>query len=624
MSKQPTDFNDVVQVAGKKALQTIKKKVESAVDSAKGDKFGPFLFGPRGVFRDKDEDTVQVCSPLRPIALTHPALGELGSWGVLIDVKDPNGIWHPLHLQTTALVERGGEAARAAFVALGGTITSGARKTGFIDAVFAIVEHGRNLPRYVNVSLPGWIETDKGQAYVMPNGAVIPKSANVFLSGHVVHGYRTAGTPEGWRAGPGELCRGNSCLMFAVSLPLTAPLLKLMSRQGQIVNFYARSSQGKTTLLVVVSSVIGSRELVGSFNSTMTAMEIMASTRNDGLLISDETGQADAEKLPNLAFGVGNGTTRNRATDRGNLAAPVRHYKSIMLCAGEAPFREIAKGRDGKGELYQGQLVRFVDTPVSRAYGVFDYLHGRPDGGAFADELRRMCDENHGHVFLAFMEKLVAELRRDRAGVVARIEKIEAEFLTTYVPTNAGGQVRRVAKSFSLIAAAGELGIEYGVLPWGNREASASVAELFLAWLRERGTHGDGEETELLKKVEMALTRDGASRFEEIDSGQRAAGRPVIDRRGWKRSIASVTGSSITEYFLPSEQFKELVRPAPVRWAADVLRQHGWLQPGEGGGHTRREILPGLGRQRVYVLSAPEEEQGEDSPQFDPDDRPPF
>ncbi|KIE42238.1 DUF927 domain-containing protein [Geobacter anodireducens] len=624
MSKQPTDFNDVVQVAGKKALQAIKKQTESAVDAAKGDKFGPFLFAPRGVFRDKDEDTVQVCSPFRPIALTHPAPGESGSWGVLIDVKDPNGKWHSLHLQTTALVERGGEAARAAFVALGGTIAAGARKTGFIDAVFAIVEHGRNLPRYVNVSLPGWIETDKGQAYVMPNGTVIPKSANVFLSGHVAHGYRTAGTLAGWQTGIGELCRGNSCLMFAVSLPLTAPLLKLRNHQGFIINLYAMSSKGKTTLLVVVSSVIGSRETVGSFNATMIAVEITASTRNDGLMILDETSQADAEKLPSLAYGIGNGATRSRATDRGILATPPRHYKTIMVCAGEAPVRDIAKGRDGKGELYQGQQLRFVDTPVSRAYGVFDYLHGRPDGGAFADELRRMCDENHGHVFPAFMEKLVAELRQDRAGLVARIEKIEAEFLNTYVPANAGGQVRRVAKSFSLIAAAGELGIKYGLLPWGNGEASASVAELFLAWLRERGTHGDGEEAELLKRVEMALTRDGASRFEEIDSGQRAAGRPIIDRRGWKRSIASITGSSVTEYFLPSEQFKEVVRPAPVRWAADVLRQHGWLQPGEGGGHTRREILPGLGRQRVYVLSAPEEEQVEDSPQFDSDGRPPF
>lgn len=144
MSKQPTDFNDVVQVAGKKKLPAIKKQFESAVDAAKGVKFGPFLFGPRGVFRDKDEETVQVCSPLRPIALTHPAPGESGSWGVLVEAKDPNGIWHPLHLQTTALVERGGEAARAAFVAQGGVIAAGARKTGFSDALFAIVEHGRN------------------------------------------------------------------------------------------------------------------------------------------------------------------------------------------------------------------------------------------------------------------------------------------------------------------------------------------------------------------------------------------------------------------------------------------------------------------------------------------------
>jgi uncharacterized protein (DUF927 family) len=59
----------------------------------------------------------------------------------------------------------------------------------------------------------------------------------------------------------------------------------------------------------------------------------------------------------------------------------------------------------------------------------------------------------------------------------------QRDFLATYVPAGADGQVQRVAQRFALIAAGGELAVAADVLPWLKGEATAAAARCFDAWL---------------------------------------------------------------------------------------------------------------------------------------------
>jgi hypothetical protein len=49
------------------------------------------------------------------------------------------------------------------------------------------------------------------------------------------------------------------------------------------------------------------------------------------------------------------------------------------------------------------------------------------------------------------------------------------------------GQAARVAERFGLISAAGEYGVQFGILPWEQSDAFNDAMELFKAWLERRG-----------------------------------------------------------------------------------------------------------------------------------------
>jgi putative DNA primase/helicase len=52
-------------------------------------------------------------------------------------------------------------------------------------------------------------------------------------------------------------------------------------------------------------------------------------------------------------------------------------------------------------------------------------------------------------------------------------------FMGEHCRLDADGQVQRVAQRFALVAAAGELGIALGVLPWPRDEANRALARSF-------------------------------------------------------------------------------------------------------------------------------------------------
>ena len=69
----------------------------------------------------------------------------------------------------------------------------------------------------------------------------------------------------------------------------------------------------------------------------------------------------------------------------------------------------------------------------------------------------------------AFVEAFIT----DRDTSVAKARGLIDAFAEQHA-TGADGQVQRVARTFGLLAAAGELAIAYGVLPWTPRRGSTS------------------------------------------------------------------------------------------------------------------------------------------------------
>jgi putative DNA primase/helicase len=189
------------------------------------------------------------------------------------------------------------------------------------------------------------------------------------------------------------------------------------------------------------------------------------------------------------------------------------------------------------------------------------------------------------NAFLRQRERLEADARRF----------LDAS-LSLLCPDDADGQVKRVARRFLLCAAAGEMAVQLGLLPWARGAALTATETCFKAWLAQRGGCGAAEDTAILEQVMLFLEQHGASRFQDI--AQRDA--VCRDRVGFR---ATENGRT-TYYILPHTIKAEVCKGFPPARAAALLRDKGLLLAGDSGSFTRKPAfeLPGLGRKRCYTL----------------------
>ena len=108
--------------------------------------------------------------------------------------------------------------------------------------------------------------------------------------------------------------------------------------------------------------------------------------------------------------------------------------------------------------------MRVVDIPADAGagLGLFEDLHGAPNGHAFAAQLKAACASFYGTAARAFIEKLT----ENRTATSESVIKHSRSFVQGCVPPGADGQIKRVGERFALVAAAGEMAIEFGILPW--------------------------------------------------------------------------------------------------------------------------------------------------------------
>ena len=193
----------------------------------------------------------------------------------------------------------------------------------------------------------------------------------------------------------------------------------------------------------------------------------------------------------------------------------------------------------------------------------------------------------------------------------------------------------RVARRFALIGAAGELATTYGLTGWDTGEAAAAAARCFRAWLAQRGSPGDTDETRAIAQVRLYFEHYGRSRFEpwrerDGETCQRCHGtgriaygyaqgvcftcngtkvitpahpaiRNIQVHAGWSKA----TADGGTEFFVQKEVFRQVIaRGLDVQQLCDLLTERKYLRPGTDGKSTRTESLPGHPRTEVYRITA--------------------
>lgn len=567
----------------------------------------------QGVDRDGEPTKLEwVCSRLDVVALTNDQDGN--GWGYLLNFADPLGRRKQWAMPSRMLAGDGAEY-RGALMGMGLRIATSPR--------------ARNLlTQYIQTRQPGEFATctDRigwhGRAFVLPHETVGGDAERVVFQSESAqeNAFRVKGSPEQWRERVGMPCAGNSRLVFAVSAAFGGPLLKLAGIEGGGFHMRGDSSTGKSTTQVVAASVYGNpSRFKQSWRATGNAIEGVAAQHNDCLLILDEIGEVDPKEAGDVAYMLGNGQGKARASRTG-VPRPRLSWRLLFLSSGEKSLadhmREVGKS------LRAGQENRMADIPADAGagMGVFEDVHGHDGGAAFSRHLVAQAGACYGAAGRAWLQWLTENPEGLRDRVRSLVQRIELQI----VPEAAAGQVKRVADRCAVVGAAGELATAAGLTGWDVGEAERSARECFNAWLVSRGGIGNSEETSMLRQVRHFLEANGDGRFviwhranddHAPRVGMRAGVRRMIDSNGipigirrapeYAHEISDPEGGS-SEFFILPEVFKsEICKGYDPEAVARVLRDRECLQAKEPGRFTVSVFLPGgIGKARVYHVTA--------------------
>lgn len=345
--------------------------------------------------------------------------------------------------------------------------------------------------------------------------------------------FSCAGSLADWKEHIGRYCLGNTALTFAVSAAFAGPLLKLVNREAGGFHFYGPSSIGKTTLLAAAGSVCGISGpggFIESWRATSNGLEGLAALHNDNLLCLDEISQIDPRELSDSAYMLANGQAKRRAQKSGVSRKPLT-WRIVFLSTGEIRIAHRIQEDYGKKAL-AGQRVRIADIMCGQGrFGVFDDLHDCSSPAQLADQLKTAAVKFYGTPLREFLRRLVAE----RSQCPDRVEEICTSFKDR-CSTNWDGQVIRVSDRFALVAAAGELAIEWGILPLEPGMAVDAARILFDQWIDDWGGTTSHESRSGIEQVRTFLetqrSRFGDANGKNARNITNLAGGVLYDQKG--------------------------------------------------------------------------------------------
>jgi putative DNA primase/helicase len=348
------------------------------------------------------------------------------------------------------------------------------------------------------------------KTFVLPHTIIGEHSKVCFAGKGDVAEYGEKGTLVAWQNNVAYPCRDNPYLVAGLALSLSGPLLELLNIPGIAVHFYGDSTAGKTTSQFLAVSSWGSPKFLLTWSGTVNGLESQAASRSSTLTALDESQLIDPKQLDNGIYLLLGGISKTRMNRDASAKAIVRWSPAIFSSGEHSTQTHLTtKTTDHKA----GQAVRMIDVPVVAAHGLFDDLHDWQTSKEFAEYLKNAAAQDYGFAGPKFVEHLI----KNRASMSLR-----ARLATASGNINNGAilsaQEERVLRSFALIALAGELAIESGILPWKAGSAQTAVKKLFETWrTAQPQSNTSREHAQILKKIADFIDAHLDSRFSNIN-----------------------------------------------------------------------------------------------------------
>jgi putative DNA primase/helicase len=583
ISENPTDFNDLQIAEGEDAVRKIFAEAKQRMDQLEN-----FELTEEGLFyRDNHGKQIFISDYIRVIAATREYSDNVS--GKLLELKiREDGRMERIRILSEWL-STSGDLLRTHLTRIGFVISTRTNCRNLFNEYLNLSRTDKVIT-YLNVN--GWTDN----VFVLPN-KIIGDWNGDFETESLDESINQKGELDEWKENVAKYCVGNSRLTFSICLGFASLLLKICNVDSCGFNIVGKSSIGKTTCLKVAASIFGNPKYINVWRSTDNALETLAFKRNDMLLILDEIGLSDSNKIGDISYMFSSGQGKHRL-DKNCNQRKLREWRILLLSTGEidlathmAEAKKIAKA---------GQEVRLLDIPAKpqandneKTFGVFENIHGFKSGGHFSKYLASAAANYHGTPLIAFLDHVMKDREKLKPEFQKRCNELEEKFL----PPNASEQDSRAFQMFAFACFAGELATKYGITGWDSRDSYRATMACFTSWLEKKGGAGNHEEKAMLEQVRLFLSLHGQSRFQRLINGEIVDEQKIINRAGYVERC----GDREVFHIFPDVFRKQICKGLDYRSVEDVLINEGFMMVDKDGKRLPKKQIHGA-RIRMYSI----------------------
>lgn len=445
---------------------------------------------------------------------------------------------------------------------------------------------------------PGFVD----QTYLTANGMILGKNKGYGPlpypgSSAFLYDEQMRGSLEDWQKYVANLALYSSRLILALASAFAGPCIHFTDVESGGFHFYASSSKGKSTLMLMAASVFGSSKFVKKWNMTDSAFEEAAQARNHGVFLLDELkllhkNQSEAAMMAqNRIYMLGSGEGKQRYSGYQKSAS---RWQLVLLSTGEFSLGQNALA--GNLSRLDGERVRVVDVPADAGceQGIFDKTKENKTPRQIAERIQSQSSLYHGTAGPAFISKL---LENDREVVKQHLKKDIELFMTKHQVSGEDGISVRMAKRFALAYASGILAVEYGILPLTAEEIMTGVSHCYHDARGPLALSGS-DFTVDFKAAILApdmpnLKEDKYYTKKDLDGSDGKDGKPIVLTEMKNEKVYAVSKTYFEQHIEGKVKLPEIL---------EILRDNGVLLPDGPGKNTRPVPYQGVQLARRYCL----------------------
>lgn len=379
---------------------------------------------------------------------------------------------------------------------------------------------------------------------------------------------------------------GDDVLAVAmVCAGFASPLLHPLHREAPCLFLIGPSSQGKTTLLKLVSALFSYPENMATWEATENGVEAATREYQHKPFPIDEVGQGRAQLFATAAYRLTNPKGKSRADSSGNLVKTERNFSVVLSSGEQSPISLIAaSGREVKA----GQRARLLCLPVAEKHGVWSTVRGFGSGAEKSKKITAALIQCHGIAGETFCKYLAARVERLEGDYATAAAKLRQKLANGNDIATTDGVVDRVLENFVLFAFAGLQAIEAGALAWSKEQVLQALRQSFALWHVDYLKSLPLTDEQLLEKLRLFFQSERGTKFKPFDQFDEAhagvvAGYTHVPRGGTRRLFL------VYPAYFEQKLCGDLDKDAVIR----QLSNRGLIALGPRGVPTKQFHIPG-------------------------------